>query len=33
VGADRDLFGDPFGWILDCRFLFVFWVAQYYYAM
>jgi hypothetical protein len=33
VGGDRDSFGDPMGWILDCRFLFVFWVAEYYYAM
>jgi hypothetical protein len=33
VGGDRDSFGDPLGWILDCRFLFVFWVAQYNYAM
>jgi hypothetical protein len=24
VGGDRDSFGDPLGWILDCRFLFFF---------
>ncbi len=24
VGGDRDSFGDPLGWILDCRFLFYF---------
>jgi hypothetical protein len=27
VGGDRDSFGDPLGWILDCRFFFFFFLG------